>query len=195
MEGDTKYCLCCGEDVPYNTVVRNERRELTCTYCGFTLDVENLWEEHKPVSQTYALIAEDSPFMRKLLKELLLKKSLATEVIDAPNGLEFVSAYSKLLKKNIIPAFVILDLNMPVMDGLTAARTMRTLEESSGARKTPIIFFSSLKADEALKKQMTLLAPANYVNKGASAEPEKLARRVEGLLHFIMNRQERLSRI
>ncbi len=182
---EKRYCLCCGEDVPFNVIVREERKEKTCLYCGFTLDVENLWEEKKVSGKTYALIAEDSPFTRKLLKGVLKKKEIASEVIDTENGLEFVTSYTKLLNEGVIPAFVILDLNMPVMDGLTAARTIRALEEKMGVPNVPIVFFSSVKADDALRKQMELLAPANYINKGGE-DPERLAKRVEMLLNFIV---------
>jgi len=185
MAESKKYCLCCGEDVPYNVVVRNERRELTCSYCGFTLDIENLWEDTKSSINTYALIAEDSKFTRTMLKELILKKSLASDVIAVTNGLELISEYSKLLKNNIRTGFAIIDLNMPVMDGLTAARTLRAIEERDSIIKVPIVFFSGVKADEGLRRQMELLAPANYVNKGADSDPENLVKRMLGLLNFI----------
>ena len=185
MEEGKKYCLCCGEDVPYNVVVRNERRELTCSYCGFTLDIENLWEDTKSSIDTYALIAEDSKFTRTMLRELILKKSLASDVIAVTNGLELISEYSKLLKNNIRIGFAIIDLNMPVMDGLTAARTLRAIEERDSIIKVPIVFFSGVKADESLRRQMELLAPANYVNKGSDPEPENLVKRMLGLLNFI----------
>jgi CheY-like chemotaxis protein len=180
-----KYCLCCGEDVPYNVVVRNERRELTCSYCGFTLDIENLWEDTKSSINTYALIAEDSKFTRTLLKELILKKAIASEVIAVTNGLELISEYTKIFKRNVRVSFAIIDLNMPVMDGLTAARTLRALEEKDSIIKVPIVFFSGVKADEGLRRQMELLAPANYVNKGSDPDPENLVKRVQGLLSFI----------
>ena len=185
MEEGKKYCLCCGEDVPYNVVVRNERRELTCSYCGFTLDIENLWEDTKSSINTYALIAEDSKFTRTLLKELILKKAIASEVMAVTNGLELISEYAKLLKRNIRVSFAIIDLNMPVMDGLTAARTLRALEEKDSIIKVPIVFFSGVKADEGFRRQMELLAPANYVNKGSDPDPENLVQRVQGLLSFI----------
>jgi CheY-like chemotaxis protein len=188
MEEGRKYCLCCGEEVPYNVVVRNERRELNCTYCGFTLDIDNVWENLKTSFETYAFIAEDSNFARRLLRELVLKKMLASDVVDVTNGLELISEYSKLIKKNIKKRFAIIDLNMPVMDGLTAARTLRAIEEKEGVMKIPIVFFSSMKADEGLKRQMELLAPAHYVNKGSDPDPESLARRVQSLLNFISQR-------
>jgi len=192
MEEGRKYCICCGEEVPYNVVERNERRELTCTYCGFTLDVENLWEDIKASLETYAFIAEDSDFTRKLLKDMVLKKSLAREVIAVTNGLELITEYAKLMKKNITSSFAIIDLNMPVMDGLTAARTLRALEEKEGIAKVPIVFFSAVKADESLKKQMELLTPAHYMNKGSDTVPENLIRRVQGLLSFIAQRYQRV---
>ena len=34
---DLKYCICCGEDVPYNRIERDGKTELTCSYCGFPL--------------------------------------------------------------------------------------------------------------------------------------------------------------
>ena len=185
MEEGKKYCLCCGEDVPYNVVVRNERRELTCSYCGFTLDIENLWEDTKSSVNTYALIAEDSKFTRTLLKELILKKAIASEVMAVTNGLELISEYAKLLKRNVRVSFAIIDLNMPVMDGLTAARTLRALEEKDSIIKVPIVFFSGIKADESFRRKMELLAPAHYVNKGTDPDPENLVKRVQGLLNFI----------
>ncbi len=185
MGTERKYCLCCGENVPCNIVIRNERRELTCTFCGFILGTDSLWEDRRRAAGTYALIAEDSKFTRTLLKELILKKVLASEVTAVSNGLELVSEYSKLLSGDIRVRFVIIDLNMPVMDGLTAARTLRTLEEKKKKKKVPILFFSGIKADKALKRQMELLAPANYVNKGADSDTKVLVRRVEGLLSFI----------
>ncbi|NOZ25723.1 MAG: response regulator [Nitrospirae bacterium] len=190
MAPKKRYCLCCGEEVPYNTVIRNERRELTCAFCGFILDADRLWEERKRPAGTYALIAEDSKFTRTLLRELILKKSLSKEVIAVSNGLELVSEYSKLLSHNASVRFIIIDLNMPVMDGLTAARTVRTLEEKRRMKKVPIVFFSAIKADKNLKRQMELLAPAHYVNKGADSDTKLLARRVEGLLNFISQRYQ-----
>src|SRR4030043_304910 len=180
-----KYCLCCGEDVPYNIVVRNERRELTCSYCGFTLDIENLWEDTKSSINTYALIAEDSKFTRTLLKELILKKAITSEVIAVTNGLELISEYTKIFKRNVRVSFAIIDLNMPVMDGLTAARTLRALEEKDSIIKVPIVFFSGIKADESFRRKMELLAPAHYVNKGTDPDHENLVKRVQGLLNFI----------
>jgi CheY-like chemotaxis protein len=182
---DTRYCLCCDEQVPFGVVVRNERREVTCNYCGFTLDVEASAEPLKTEREGYALIADDSRYTRKIIAELIAERKFSANVMSLENGVEFVTAYSKLLAGKKPVDVAIIDLNMPVMDGLTAARTARTLESRNRAASVPIVFFSAEKAGEDLKKQMESLEPAYYVNKGSDPEPDKLASRVEYLLGYL----------
>jgi DNA-binding NarL/FixJ family response regulator len=66
--------------------------------------------------QGRVLIADDNPVVRKTLRQLL-EDAGASEVIDAENG---QSALSRAIE--VRPDVVILDLAMPVMDGLSAAR-------------------------------------------------------------------------
>ena len=195
---DTKYCLCCDEDVPFNRIERGKRIELTCTYCGFPLSAEG--EPQPAIKETaqkphahklrYVLIAEDSKFTRKIIQDLLVAKNLADDVLAFENGLELTSAFSKLIAEKKQVDVAILDINMPVMDGLSAARIIRTVESKNNVPSTPIAFFSAVKADENLKSQMEMLAPANYVNKGTDPDPDRLAERVEQLLsHFMQMKQ------
>lgn len=83
---------------------------------------------------------------------------------------------------------------MPEMDGLTAVRIIRALEDKNGIERIPVIFFSAVKATEDLRKQMSILEPANYINKGVSPSPQMLAERVEVLLHFLTYRYAKKGR-
>lgn len=196
MADDTKYCLCCGDQVPFNTFKRNERLEVTCAYCGFTLDIQNLWEAKKQEpaqkqlvsAESYALVTDDSQYTRKIIEDLLRARKFSSQVMAFQNGLELISAYSKLLSEKKLIDIAIIDLNMPVMDGLTAARLMRSVEAQNNTNKTPIMFFSAEKADENLRKQMVNLEPANYVNKGSDPDPDKLVSRVESLIGYLMEK-------
>jgi DNA-binding NarL/FixJ family response regulator len=62
------------------------------------------------------LVADDNPVVRTALRHLL-QDSNSWEIVEAVNGQEAISTTVELR-----PDLVILDLVMPVMDGLTAAR-------------------------------------------------------------------------
>jgi CheY-like chemotaxis protein len=182
---DTRYCLCCDEQVPCGVVSRSGRREVTCNYCGFILDVTNLAETRVVESKGCVLVADDSRYTRKIIEELIAEQKFSSEVMSFENGLDLTTAYSKLLGERTPVEVAIIDLNMPVMDGITAARTVRTLEAQNKAPYAPIVFFSTEKADDNLKEQMQSLEPAYYVNKGNDPDPDKLAARVEYLLGYL----------
>lgn len=79
------------------------------------------------------LIADDSAFMRKLLSDLFAKEPDFTVLDTARNGKEAIDKI-KLLK----PDLVTMDVNMPVMDGLTA------LEILMKECRLPVVMISSL---------------------------------------------------
>ena len=186
--GETMYCMCCDEQVPFGVVERNERREVTCNYCGFTLDVEKSSEMRQADSRGYTLVADDSRYTRKIIEDLIIDKKFSLYVMSFENGLELVTAYSKVLAEKGQVDVAIIDLNMPVMNGLTAARAFRTIEAQQKTPHVPIVFFSAEKADDDLKKQMESLGPAYYVNKGSDPDPDKLACRVEYLLGYLRDK-------
>jgi CheY-like chemotaxis protein len=187
---DTKYCVCCGEMVPYNYVERHERREITCAYCGFTLDVQKLWEPSK-VSDGYVLVADDSKYVRDIIIDALKSNRVYTNIMAAENGLELTAAFSKLATGKAAVDIAIIDLNMPIMDGVTAARTIRAIEAQHHMPATPIIFFSAEKADDSLRAQMELLSPASYMNKGSDPDPGSLAVRVEQLVGYLIEKHRK----
>jgi DNA-binding response OmpR family regulator len=78
------------------------------------------------------LVVEDEPDYIDLLEHVLKKAGYA--VIKAPNGEEGLKAY-----KTLKPDLVLLDLNLPDMDGLEVCRKIR----AEGPRpKTPILLCS-----------------------------------------------------
>lgn len=202
---ETIYCVCCGENVEFNTIERDGRMEYTCIFCGFPLSVEDTplkvsvedegeavpsrrIKDAKPekLEESYILIAEDSKYTRKIIQDLLVEKRFADHVLTFENGLELTTTYARLVSEGKSVEVAILDINMPVMDGLTAAKTLRSIESQKRIPYVPIAFFSSVKADENLKTQMEMLAPANYLNKGSDPDPDKLAERVEKLISYFM---------
>jgi CheY-like chemotaxis protein len=183
---NTKYCMCCDDMVPFSVIEKDDKRELKCAYCGFILDIQTLYEPEDDVKKGYALIADDSKYTRKIIEDILKEKEFSEHVMSFENGASLTAAYAKMLSEKKDMDVAIIDLNMPVMDGLTAARTLRTLEVQNNVRKVPIVFFSSKKADEDLKRQLEEFSPAIYVNKAADPDPDKLAKRVEDIVSFVL---------
>jgi CheY-like chemotaxis protein len=176
--------------VPYNHVERNERRELTCAYCGFTLDVQKLWEPSK-TTEGHVLVADDSKYVRDIIVDALKARKLYASVVEAENGLGLTTAFSKLASEKAAIDIAIIDLNMPIMDGITAARTIRAVEAQHNMAATPIIFFSAEKADDSLRAQMEILSPASYMNKGSDPDPDSLANRVEQLVGYLIEKYKK----
>jgi two-component system chemotaxis response regulator CheB len=79
------------------------------------------------------LIVDDSAFMRMSIRSMLANNPDITIVGDASNGKEAVEKSKKLH-----PDIIIMDVNMPVMDGLTAVKTIMNTNPVS------IIMFSTL---------------------------------------------------
>jgi len=78
------------------------------------------------------LVTEDSDDTRELMK--LLLQHQGHDVDTAANGLEAVQATTQR-----VPDVILMDLFMPVMDGLAATRALRTIPET---REVPIIAVS-----------------------------------------------------
>ncbi len=71
------------------------------------------------------LIAEDSAYMRMILKELLLRNGY--EVVgEAENGREAIALYNKLK-----PDIVTMDITMPDMDGIEALKAIKEAHPSA----------------------------------------------------------------
>jgi signal transduction histidine kinase/ActR/RegA family two-component response regulator len=88
------------------------------------------------------LVAEDNFVNQRLVKELLERKGYEVTIVD--NGLKIFDAMEK--KKNF--DVILMDVQMPVMDGLEATSIIREIEKESGGH-LPIIGITaySMKAD------------------------------------------------
>ncbi|MCX7711341.1 MAG: response regulator [Clostridia bacterium] len=92
-------------------------------------------EEQRPSEIVFdgklILLAEDNPVNRELAVMQLEKLGIAVETVE--NGLEAVNA---LVKKEY--SLVLMDCQMPVMDGFEATKAIRKAEATLG-RRTPIV--------------------------------------------------------
>lgn len=91
------------------------------------------------------LVVEDNDNMRLLIR--LSLQPLGFEVVEARNGEEGLEKLVELKHSQSKLALIITDYNMPVMDGLTFIRTVRTTNTI-----TPILVLSA-QSEDSIRKQ------------------------------------------
>ncbi|MBC7644880.1 MAG: response regulator transcription factor [Thermoleophilia bacterium] len=102
------------------------------------------------------VIVDDIPEIRYLLKMLLAIEPSCTVVGEAGNGAEAITVI-----EDTQPELVVLDLQMPVMDGFQALPHIRRVSPSAH-----IIVFSSNEVDARLEKRLANLGADRFVKKG-----------------------------
>ena len=93
------------------------------------------------------LIADDQEVVRQMIKSMI--KASSYEFVEAANGIEGLD----VLKENPDISLILLDLNMPVMDGL---EMLTRIKEDPIHAITPVIFISSVRSDESIEKAKAL---------------------------------------
>jgi len=108
------------------------------------------------------LLADDSADNRLLISTYL--KRMPYRIDEAQNGQE---AYLKAIATRY--DLILMDLQMPVMDGLEATRMIRDWELANGAPRTPIIVLTASVLEEDVRKTLAAGADAHLskpVSKG-----------------------------
>jgi len=100
------------------------------------------------------LIVDDASFMRTVLKDIVRTNGLASQIIEAADGVEGVRNYQKYK-----PDLVTMDINMPKADGIQALRAIMKLDP--GAK---VVMVSSVEQKEIVQDAIRLGA-RDYVVK------------------------------
>jgi len=89
-------------------------------------------ETERPAPAARVLVAEDNPINQMVLTAILRHGGMEPVVVN--NGAEAVDAWERQDWDVIL-----MDVQMPVLDGVSATRAIRLQEASSGRAHTPII--------------------------------------------------------
>ncbi|GAA0647894.1 ATP-binding protein [Brevundimonas lenta] len=123
------------------------------------------------------LLADDHPANRKVIEIMLA--ATAMDLVTVEDGQQAVDAF-------VGGGFdlVLMDMQMPVMDGLTATRAIRSFESGQGARRTPVLMLTAnamaehveagrqAGADGHLTKPVTLASLFEAISGALEAEGE-----------------------
>jgi two-component system, sensor histidine kinase len=119
------------------------------------------------------LLAEDHPTNQRVVQLILEPAGIALTTVD--NGREAVDIFRPGLFD-----LILMDMQMPVMDGLAATRAIRDLEAQAGCPRTPIAMFTANAMDEHLA--LAAEAGANH-HIAKPITPERLLAGVEFALN------------
>jgi two-component system, chemotaxis family, chemotaxis protein CheY len=115
------------------------------------------------------MIADDSPIVRNLMKITLFK---TYELVEAENGQDAVEK----AKQNDIDLFL-LDLNMPNMSGIEAAKELRKLDKY----KTKPILICTIEVKEEKKQEGREAGVNGWIVK--TGEPAKMLEVIDKLIN------------
>jgi CheY-like chemotaxis protein len=93
------------------------------------------------------LIADDSKMMRIMHARSLRQAGYEVEILEAGSGEEAL----ELFEPGTLD-LVIVDWNMPGMDGVEFARAARERERASGKRRAPFLMITSQSTDEQMHR-------------------------------------------
>ena len=190
------YCPACGMNVEPALGMEGDVRTVSCSLCDLLLDggkpatapavpSDSATGAANAALET-VMAAEDTEGIRKMLVRLLGEKGIARNVIAAANGEELLVHHHQYLAAGKAPQLVILDVNMPILNGINTAIAIRAAERAWGAPPAPILFFTSTLCDETFKRVLQFTAPAKYLNKGAEGTPEQFASRLVDVLQRLL---------
>jgi CheY-like chemotaxis protein len=184
-----RYCPSCGEQVYTYTVVKDGAVEGRCSSCGFPLGAE---ESHPLRGVDCILIADDDPFFRSLLADLLVERGLTANVIPCESGATFLTVATERFLQGLPNKVAVLDIIMEPLDGISTALALRALEKGlKVARPTPLLFLSAARYNDNLKKLISRCQPALYLNKGSDSTPDRLGPRLEKVIGYMLQQGRR----
>ena len=125
--------------------------------------------------------AAERKLAEKRIKDALLQNRLCGEVLGCANGEQLLQTMAGSLGRRPAVSLVILDVEMPILNGYQAAIALRAFERGFGLPPTPIVFFSSLALNETFTKVIEYVHPARYLAKGTDSAAQMALRLAQAL--------------
>lgn len=91
-------------------------------------------------NEKYLLYADDDEDDKAILVEMMRRIDPAITVVTTENGVDAVKFLEALKDKQALPACIVLDMNMPIMNGI---QTLGALKKSPVYNTIPVFLFST----------------------------------------------------
>lgn len=134
-------------------------------YLIMIVDIKDISSRRGEDKKRHILIVDDNAIVRTLLENVVkLEEYTASSVANGREALDFL--------KNSQPDLILLDIDMPVMDGYQTCREIRSKKEYE---TIPIVMVTAVNDKDIVKKVLSLGAN-DYI--GKPFEPEELLARI-----------------
>ena len=124
----------------------------------------------------YVLIIDDDEVMRRLYGSLLAK--IGYEVIYSPDSVQ-----GRELARRFRPDLILMDMNMPIEDGLTASSRLKNEKETASI---PIVLLTNEDLSIEAEKWMREILIEDYIQKGI--DNEEFVKRVKTIIEKTKNK-------
>jgi CheY-like chemotaxis protein len=122
------------------------------------------------------IVGFGAPFRQWFVEDLAQK--LQVEAAAFATGEEILRAMSEALASGSMPSLVVLDLRIPIMNGINVAIAIRAYELGFGMEeKVPLIFMFNPPEQASFEKVLKFCQPIRVVAAGESEEELKVAAR------------------
>jgi CheY-like chemotaxis protein len=125
--------------------------------------------------KVHILVVDDDPTNRRLFGALLARAGY--EPLYAKDGAE-----GREMTRRLQPDLVLLDLNMPVMDGWQTAERLKN-EPHAGTAQIPVVFLTNEDLSQEAQKLVKEYGVVDYIQKGVSNE--EFIARVKKVLEIV----------
>jgi CheY-like chemotaxis protein len=90
------------------------------------------------------LWADDDYDDLQMMRELLVKKKKDFEIVEVHNGKEAIEYLKQIKQESELPCLIILDINMPILDG---KETLSILKNSEEYKEIPTVVFTTSESE------------------------------------------------
>jgi CheY-like chemotaxis protein len=90
------------------------------------------------------LWADDDADDLQMMREILLKNNKDYDIVEVGNGKEALGYLSRAKEYNTLPCLIILDINMPVLDG---KETLSIIKNHHEFKSIPVVVFTTSESE------------------------------------------------
>ncbi len=118
------------------------------------------------MNQPYILFVDDDPDEIDIAMELFRESGMEDHMQSARSGMDALAFLEQAHASSTLPAMLVLDINMPRMDGM---ETLRAIKDANKFHSVQV-YMHSTAADQATEAVCLLLGATGFIRKGMDNE-------------------------